>query len=107
MSSLAEFESDLTAERTRAALGYLRRQGRRVSRFPPYGFDLADDGVTLVENAGEHAAIELMRTLRNNGMSYRAVVAEVEKRKIQTKRGGRWTAKVVRAILLRNQETAA
>ena len=104
MSSLAEFERDLTAERTRAALGYMRRQGRRVSRFPPFGFDLSQDEASIIENAREQQQIGVIRKLREKGQSLRAIAEELGQRSIPTKRGGKWTAKSVRAILIRSRE---
>jgi hypothetical protein len=40
--------------------------------------------------------------LRRAGMSFRQIVAELEKRGIRTMRGGAWTAMTVRNVLLRS-----
>ena len=56
LAVLAEFEADLTRERTRTALRHLRGQGRRVSGLIPYGSDLAADG-SIVPNAQEQAGL--------------------------------------------------
>ena len=38
-AGLSQLERRKVAERTRIALAELRRQGRRTSRFPPFGFE--------------------------------------------------------------------
>ena len=44
----------------------------------------------------------MMVELRQAGMSYRQIVAELVKRGISTMRGGAWTAATVRNVLLRS-----
>lgn len=87
MAVLAEFESDQISERTRCGLAFKRSQGKRVSRKIPFGFDLAADGDTLVENVQEQEALTLIRDLRNDGMTMRAIAAELTARGIKTKEG--------------------
>ncbi len=102
LAVLAEFERDQLGERTRTAMRYLQRQGRRVSRYPPFGWDLSDDKDMLVPNAAEQETLAMMRELREHGLSYRHISLELEQRGIPTKQGGsRWSPKVVRGILIR------
>src|SRR4051812_45369527 len=61
LAVLAEFERDLIAERTRAAMGHKRQKKERISRTAPYGSDLAGDGRTLVDNPRELEAVGLIR----------------------------------------------
>ncbi|MCI0547060.1 MAG: recombinase family protein [Candidatus Rokubacteria bacterium] len=51
LDAFAEFERAQIAMRTRAALSELRRQGRRISGRPPFGFRF--DGGRLVEEPSE------------------------------------------------------
>ena len=53
LSTLAEFERDQGAERTRAALGHMRRTNRRISAKIPFGYTLGADQKTLL--AGDNA----------------------------------------------------
>jgi DNA invertase Pin-like site-specific DNA recombinase len=62
MAAMAEFERDVIAERTRAALAYKRARGERVSRYAPFGYLLKAG--QLVPNPAELQAIERARTLR-------------------------------------------
>jgi hypothetical protein len=44
----------------------------------------------------------VMAKLRQGGMSFRQIVAELNRRGIRTMRGGAWTAATVRNVLLRS-----
>ena len=101
LAVLAEFERDLVSERTTAALAHKRRQGERISRFAPFGFDLAGDGRRLEANAHEQQTARLIRRLRGDGLSLRAIAAELDRRGITPKRGRVWHAKVLRDIAAR------
>ena len=108
LAVLAEFERDQLAERTKAAMAHLRNQGKRISRHLPFGYDLSADGETLTENGTEQAVIELMRNLRKNELTYRAIAKELETMGIRTKRGrATWQPKVIRDIIKRDGEAAA
>lgn len=100
LAVLAEFERDLVSERTTAALQHLRRQGKRISRFIPFGYNL--EGENLVENTAEQRGIEIISQLRQEGYSLRAIGKELSKRGIGTKEGRPWSAKVINSILKRS-----
>ena len=52
----------------------------------PFGFQLAADGESLVADENEQRIIELIRSLRDvDGMSYRAIAAELDARSIPSK----------------------
>lgn len=101
LSVLAEFERDTIAERTSNALQHKRKLNQRVGTIP-YGFDLAADGVALVPNATEQAALQTIRELRAAGESLSAIAAELTRRGITTKTGlSVWSHKSVASILKR------
>lgn len=103
LAVLAEFERDLVAERTRGALAHLRRQGHRISRFAPLGYDL--DGSRVVPNAAEQGVLATIRRLHSNGLSLRQIGTELSARGISTKNGSRaWSPNVIRAALKREPE---
>ncbi len=69
----------------------------------PFGWDLADDGETLVENVTEQDVLWLIQDLRAKGQSLRAIAAELEGKNIPTKAGNaKWTHTAVKGILARN-----
>ncbi len=105
LAALCEFERDQVSERTQTAMRHLRRQGRRISRHAPFGWDLTPDERHVVENRREQSAITLMHRLRAKGVSYAAIGEELTRRRILTKLGStRWSPKVVRGILIREQD---
>lgn len=103
LAVLAEFERDLTAERTVAALAHKKANGERVGGVP-FGYDLAPDKVHLTANADEQAAVHQIVTLRREGRSYRAIGAALERQGVSPKRGRTWHAKVVRDLARRAAE---
>ena len=107
MSVLAEFERDQLRERTTNAMGHLRQQNRRISNKIPLGYDLADDGSTLVPNEREQAVISTIVARRNGGMTLWAVARSMEAEGIPTKMGGKWSPNTVLAILRRQEKMAA
>jgi DNA invertase Pin-like site-specific DNA recombinase len=100
LAVMAEFEKDVVAERTKAALAHKKSKGERVGKVP-VGFDLGADGVTLVPNEYQQEAIGLIRQLRQLGLSMREIAAELNARGIQAKHGGQWQHTTVQRILKR------
>ncbi len=101
LAVLAEFERNQISERTRAVLQHKRSQGRRVGQIP-FGYTLADDGESLIQNESEQRVIALLDQLRSDGLSYSRIAAELNQRAVPTKEeGGRWGATTVMRILKR------
>ncbi len=74
---LAEHFRRVISEKTRDALAHLRDQGRRTSRWAPYGFRFDSDGATLIPDTDEQAVAGRMVALREAGMSFRAIAVEL------------------------------
>lgn len=101
LAVLAEFERDLVSERTSSAMSFKRARGERIGRIP-YGFDLAEDGVNLVENPNEQRVLVLVAELREAGYSMRQIADELTNRGIETKgKSARWSFSTVQRILNR------
>ena len=98
--SVAEWERTVIGERTRDALQHKKGKGERVGTIP-FGFDLAADGVMLVENAAEQRILKIIRGMHADGWSYRRIAAELDRRNLPTKRGGAWTPGVVRKCVMK------
>ncbi|MFN7333411.1 MAG: recombinase family protein, partial [bacterium] len=91
LSVLNEFERDLVSERTTTALRHKKAQGQRVGEIP-FGYDLAADGITLTANTAQLEAIELINSLRAEGLTYQAIADELTARGIATKKGkAKWS----------------
>ena len=69
----------------------------------PYGYDLANDGTTLVPNESEQAVIAEIRAWRSAGWTLERIAAMLTNRGVPTKTGksDRWTHQAVVRILKR------
>jgi DNA invertase Pin-like site-specific DNA recombinase len=101
LAVLAEFERDQLAERTSSALQHIRRTGRKTGGSVPYGYDLDEDGRTLVENKREQEVLGRIHDLRREGKSLRAIAAVLNDEGIRSKSGRLWSAKVLLGLLKR------
>ncbi|MFN8766604.1 MAG: recombinase family protein [Pirellulaceae bacterium] len=102
LATLAEFERDQIAERTKNALRHKKAKGERVGTVP-YGWNLAADGVALTINETEQRALEIIKRLRSSGLSLQRIATELEALGILTKKGKvQWTHTAVKSILERN-----
>lgn len=101
LAVLAEFERDLISERTKTALSYKRANGYKTGGPVPFGYD-ADSTGKLSKNLDEQKAIKLIHKLRGEGLSLRAIAAELQKRGILTRTGRvKWQASAINEILKR------
>jgi DNA invertase Pin-like site-specific DNA recombinase len=107
LSTLNEFERDVLSERTRNALGHMRRNNRRISAKIPFGYTLGADGDTLLLDATEQAAISRITKRRADGFTLAAIACTMEREQVRTREGGKWTAKTIFSILRRQQTLAA
>lgn len=80
LAVMAEFESDLTAERTSLALQHKKQQGEFTGgKSAPYGYAVAADGKTLTPIESEQEVITLVKRHRTNGLTLRAISTELER----------------------------
>lgn len=88
------------SEKTKHALARLRAEGRRVSRWPAFGYRHDDTG-HLIPEPQEQAALAAITELRGSGLSLRAMAAKLEAQG-HLARSGRPLAPSVLAKLLRH-----
>ncbi|MCH7685426.1 MAG: recombinase family protein [Planctomycetes bacterium] len=102
LAGAAEMERNLTRERTRSAMAVRRSNGHRIGSIP-FGFDLADDGTTLIPNKAEQSVIEDIRLMRSRGRKLQQIADALTERRIPTKTGrsNRWSHQAVARILAR------
>ena len=100
LAAFAQFERDLTAERTTAALAHKKALGQRVGTVP-FGWDLSADGITLLENTAEQRTIATIRALRASGLTLQAIADRLNASATPTKKGTKWTPTTIRAMASR------
>lgn len=100
LAVLSEFEKDLIAERTTAALSHKKSKGERTGSVP-FGFTLAGDGIQLIPDDAEQAVLVTIRQLRAAGESMRAIAAELNRQGVATKNGKPWVHSTIQRILER------
>lgn len=89
LASVAQWEREAIAERTRDALAHKAERGELVGAVP-YGKRLASDGVRLEPCPEEFEVLEEARRLRAGGASLRAIGAELLRLGHAPRRGGVW-----------------
>ena len=87
LAVMNEFERDQISERTSAALQYKKSKGEKTGGQVPFGHDLADDGVRLLDNAEEQAVIAEARQLKAGGLSLRKIATELQRRGFVSRAG--------------------
>lgn len=98
MMSVSQWEREAIGERTKDALAHLKANGLRVGNIP-YGFELAPDGKTLIENGDEQAVIRKIRDLRDEGLSLRAIAQKLNREGYKTRKRTSWKFQYVSNIL--------
>ena len=102
LAGAAEMERNLTRERTRSAMVVKRANGQRIGSVP-YGYDLSDDGATLLPNDAEQAVIAEIQTMRAARWTLERIADELTARVVPTKTGksATWTHQAVARIVRR------
>jgi DNA invertase Pin-like site-specific DNA recombinase len=96
LAGFAEFERNMIAERTTAALSYKKAHGE-VYNHAPYGHT-AEHG-RLIPDTKEQAVIARMTALRANGTSYNEIANALNADSVPTKQGGVWRSQTIKNIL--------
>lgn len=97
LASVAQWERRAIGERTRDAMAQMKAQGQRVGTVP-FGYAVAEDGVTLIEEPAEQEALSVLSGLRASGYSYRQIAAELNRQGYTTRRGTAWRHQYVAAL---------
>jgi DNA invertase Pin-like site-specific DNA recombinase len=105
LASVSQWEREAAGERTKEALAHVRSGGVRLG-----GEGLGwrrtattdDEGRRRVETVeDERETVRIIRALRDDGKSLREICTRLREESRRTKRGGRWSPKVVAAVLRR------
>lgn len=85
LDAAAAYERELIRTRTKAALRAKRERGERAGELP-FGYADAGDG-RLVPEESEQRTLRLVSELRGQGLTLRAIVAEIEAQGIRSRSG--------------------
>jgi len=98
--SVAQWEREAIAERTKDVLQYKIRKGERVGSLQ-YGYQLSDDGKTLVKCDQEAEVVSMIQAMHDRKVSLRRIAQELNRRQIPTKKGKSddWSHTTVRSII--------
>jgi DNA invertase Pin-like site-specific DNA recombinase len=96
----AEHYRRVISEKTRDALARLRQNGRRVSRWAPYGFSFATEG-RLAPEPREQAVLDRIEALRVAGLSLRAISEELAASGILARNGRRFAPQTLVRLVTR------
>jgi len=107
LTSVAQWEREAISERTSDALNHLKGQGVRLGRAP---LGMKREGkdesgrLRFVVDTAEQATVDRILELRATGGTMRAIASTLDAEGFETKRGGKWHASTVRAVLARAHE---
>jgi len=101
LAVLAEFESELLAERVKSSFALKKERKEYLGGLRPFGFSIDRNGdkAKTRRNSEEQAAIRQILTLREGGATYRDIARELEAEGVQTSTGLKsWKATQVMRI---------
>jgi DNA invertase Pin-like site-specific DNA recombinase len=104
IAAVAEYEREVIAQRTKAALAAAKARGVRLGNPAAASQSkVASDRARSQADAYAKRVMPVIQTLQTQGVtSFSRIAKALEESDVRTQRGGRWTAAGVRNILLRN-----
>lgn len=103
LQAFAEYERKVCAARTSAAMRRHQETGRRMSRYPPWGWMLdPSDPKRMLRNPHEEQVRQRILAEREAGMSFAEIASGLDMAGI-TYRGKRWTWKSIRRVIARGE----
>lgn len=104
----AEFEADLSSERTSASHLFKQHSNRRVSNEPPYGKMLdPDNAARWLECSEEQEVIERIVLLHSSGMTSASIATALNNAGVPARANTRWHPEKIKRILKRSARALA
>ena len=95
----AEFERENLAERVSFGYEQKTREGNYTNTNGVYGYDYIKGKGILIVNEEEKLLVQRIYNDYLDGMSYAKIAKNLNKEKVPTKRGGRWSPSTINSIL--------
>lgn len=105
MAMLNEFEREVIAERTSAALRHLQRQGRYIGGNAPYGWARGEGGCLVAVPIEQHVLM-VVEAMRAEGKSLRAISVALELRGLLNRVGQPFAPTQLHRMLVRDWDKA-
>ena len=105
VDAFSEYERQIIAARTRAALAVKRARGESTGHVP-FGHRLSADGVHIERDETEQRVIGILRRYRAEDLTIRAVVARLNANNVATRSGRPWSRSAVSRMLNRKERAA-
>jgi DNA invertase Pin-like site-specific DNA recombinase len=104
LAAVAEHEREMISKRTKEALAAAKARGVKLGT-PSPPTDLSKATAALISQADDFAreVYPLIERKRAEGKSFQAIARELARERVETPRGGRWTATAAKNVLKRNQ----
>ena len=100
LASIAEYERKIIALRTKFAMLHHQRNGRRMGRYAPYGFEIdALDSTRLVPVEAEQEAVARILALHADGRNALNISQTLNAEGVPARSGGKWNRKTVAKII--------
>jgi len=100
LAVLAEFERNLVAERTTAALQHKKSSNQKYCNRTPYGFQVIEG--KLVEVEQEVQVVTEIQAARTSGNTLQCIANSLNNRKIPTKTNKQWAPATIHLLLKRS-----
>ena len=101
-ATIAQWERETIAERTRSSMHYLRKKGRRLSAKLPFGFTTdPEDDSKLIPCLQEHPILRKIRRYRSEGKGFSDIAATLNRNGVPSRSGNGWTRSNVWKFLKR------
>lgn len=98
LAAAAEMERGQIKVRCKSGRDQHRAEGKRLGEIP-FGFELAEDGETLVVVPREQEVLTIIRNLKAQGQKLQMIADELNHRGFSTKKGRQWTTGTVWNLL--------
>ena len=99
LSSMAQSESESISKNVKWSVKKRMEEGNFVFGYLPYGYTKDADGKMVIDPV-ESEIVRLIFDLALNGMGTYKIAQLLDKRKVPTRKGGKWSGSTVKGILV-------
>ena len=96
LASVSQWEREAIGERTSVAMRHKQSKGEYIGGKVPYGFRLVDG--ELIKHESEQRVMSAVKEFRKAGLSYRAIIQELEARGFKSRSGKTFSPMQVKRI---------